>query len=80
MEDSSGPTPCHAQEGLGVSGELHPHRALLGLLALLASQGMLLKHGSAQQLSGAISAHGSWTRGHCYSSPSPSAVLSPSVR
>lgn len=52
-EDSNGPTPCHAQAELGGSGELHPHRALLGLLALLASQGMLLKHGSAQ-LSGTI--------------------------
>lgn len=52
IEDSGGPTACHTQVELGGNGELHPHRILLGLLALLASQGMLLKHSSAQQLSG----------------------------
>lgn len=35
MEDSSGPTTCHAQVELGDSVEPHPHRALLGCLLFL---------------------------------------------
>lgn len=52
IDDTSGPTPCHAPVALGGNGNLRPWRALLGLLALLASRGALPKLGSAQGCSG----------------------------
>lgn len=47
IEDSSGPTPCHAQVELGGSGEFHPYRACSGAACSPSSQGVLLEHSSS---------------------------------